>query len=165
MLAAPLPYLGAATVKPKVSKSGPVKISSSTLTIKQGSKTVAKDKTSAKVKAGTYSVKTTVKYKVKSKGTYGKTKTKSATQKLIITSARKNCATSADFAAIKTVDESEDFTGADIAEVEQLVASEGSAVGAMVLGVIDFVDYKVCNSAQLITVMYLDDEAFSKDLE
>lgn len=61
------------TVKPSVKKAGKVKISSKLLTVKQGKKTIAKNKKSVKLKAGTYKVTTTVKYKV---GTVKKTTTK-----------------------------------------------------------------------------------------
>lgn len=57
------------TIKPSVKKSGKVKISSKLLTVKQGSKTLAKNKKSVKLKAGTYKVTTTVKYKVGTKKT------------------------------------------------------------------------------------------------
>lgn len=61
------------TIKPSVKKTGKVKISSKLLTVKQGSKTIAKNKKTVKLKAGTYKVTTTVKYKV---GTVKKTTTK-----------------------------------------------------------------------------------------
>lgn len=73
------------TIKPKVSTSGKVKVSSKTLTVKKGSKTVAKKRKSVKLATGTYKVTTTVKYKTKSGTTWSKTKTKSKTQTLKIT--------------------------------------------------------------------------------
>lgn len=56
-----------ATIKPKYSKAKKVTIKSATLTVKKGKKTVAKNKTSVKLAAGTYKVTTTVKYKYKGK--------------------------------------------------------------------------------------------------
>lgn len=52
-----------ATIKPVVKATGKVKLSSSKITVKKGKKTIAKNVTSAKLKAGSYSVTTTAKYK------------------------------------------------------------------------------------------------------
>lgn len=52
-----------AVVKPVVRSSGNVKVSSKTLTVRQGSKTLARNVGQARLKAGKYSVTTTVKYK------------------------------------------------------------------------------------------------------
>lgn len=57
------PYKKSVTVKPAVTNSGKVRVDKATLTVKKGKKTVAKNKTSAKLKAGTYKVSTTVKYR------------------------------------------------------------------------------------------------------
>lgn len=57
------PYNGKATITPNVKKSGKVVISKKTLTVKRGSTTVAKNKTSAKLKAGTYTVTQKVTYR------------------------------------------------------------------------------------------------------
>lgn len=57
------PYKGKATIKPNVKKTGKVVISKKTLTVKQGSKTIAKNKTSVKLKAGTYKVTQKVTYR------------------------------------------------------------------------------------------------------
>ena len=57
------PVKGTATVKPSVSTAGWVTVISKVITVKQGNKTVVMNKTKAKLKAGTYLVKTTVKYK------------------------------------------------------------------------------------------------------
>ncbi|WP_051259331.1 CAP domain-containing protein [Schaalia suimastitidis] len=77
------------TVKANVKTSGKVKVTKRVITVKQGSKTLAKNKTSAKLKAGTYKVTTTVKYKVKvtkgGKSAWSKTKTKKVTQTLKVT--------------------------------------------------------------------------------
>ena len=77
------------TVKPNVATAGQVKVTSKKLTVKKGSKTVASKKSSVKLKAGTYKVTTTVKYKTyvikKGKRKYAKTKTATLTQTLKIT--------------------------------------------------------------------------------
>lgn len=57
------PYGKKATVKPKLKKSGKVKVLSKTLTVKQRGKSVAKNRKSAKLKPGTYRVTTKVKYR------------------------------------------------------------------------------------------------------
>jgi hypothetical protein len=83
------------TIKPNVTNKGKVKISSKLITVKQGKKTIVNKKKSAKLRAGTYRVTTTVKYEVAtksaetSKWVYGKTKTKSLTQTLKITQGKK----------------------------------------------------------------------------
>lgn len=56
-------YHRSVTVKPKISTRGNVVVVSKTFTIKKGKKTVVKNKTSAKLKAGSYKVKTTARYK------------------------------------------------------------------------------------------------------
>lgn len=58
---------GKATIKPLVTKMKSTKITSQVLTVKQGKKTVAKNKKSVALKAGTYKVTTTVKYTVSGK--------------------------------------------------------------------------------------------------
>lgn len=78
-----------ATVKPNVATSGQVKVTSKKLTAKSGSKTVAKNKSSVALKAGTYRVTTTVKYKTyvlkSGKRKYSATKTTKLVQTLKIT--------------------------------------------------------------------------------
>ncbi len=96
-------YHDVVTVKPRVSKKGPVKIRSKTLTVTQKGKRVAKAKKSVKLKTGTYRVTQVVKYKVKKKGKYGKTKTKKRAQTLKVTKP-KGCATKSDYAKVKTVE-------------------------------------------------------------
>jgi len=71
-----------ATIKPSYAKAKNVKIKSAVLTVTKGKKTVAKNKKSAKVAAGTYKVKTIVKYQLK-----GKTSTVSKTQTLTVKKA------------------------------------------------------------------------------
>ena len=87
-----------ATFKPAAKTTGHIKISAKTLTVKQGKKTVAKNKKSVKLKAGTYKITTTVKYKVgtakksgsKTKIVYkGKVKTKKLTQTIKVTQGKK----------------------------------------------------------------------------
>ncbi|MFJ2617912.1 hypothetical protein [Glutamicibacter sp. NPDC087344] len=75
-----------ATIKPSYSKVKNVKVKSATLTVKKGSKTVAKNKTSAKLATGTYKVTTTVKYQYKGKTS---TKTKTETIKVSKKAAKK----------------------------------------------------------------------------
>jgi len=57
------PYNRTVTIKPQVRKSGKVVIAKKTLTVKKGSKTVVKNKTSVKLKAGTYRVTQKVTYR------------------------------------------------------------------------------------------------------
>ncbi|RAX48636.1 hypothetical protein DQ353_13925 [Arthrobacter sp. AQ5-05] len=65
-----------ATIKPLAKAAKGVKITSKVLTVKQGKKTVAKNKTSVKLKAGTYKVTTKVNYKLgKKKKSISKTQT------------------------------------------------------------------------------------------
>ncbi|MDR3202443.1 MAG: hypothetical protein LBT54_04855 [Bifidobacteriaceae bacterium] len=52
-----------AKVVPQVTLTGKAKVTSKKITVTRNGKTVAKNKASAKLKAGTYKVKTTVKYK------------------------------------------------------------------------------------------------------
>lgn len=71
-----------ATIKPSVKAAKGVKVTKKLLTVKQGKKTVAKNKASVALKAGTYKVTTTVNY------TVGKKKLKVAkTQTLVIKKA------------------------------------------------------------------------------
>lgn len=53
-----------ATIKPLVTKKKSTKVTSQVLTVKQGKKTIAKNKKSVGLKAGKYRVTTTVKYTV-----------------------------------------------------------------------------------------------------
>lgn len=70
------------TVKPSVKLAAGTKASSVRITVKKGSRTVAKNVKSVRLGAGTYKVTTTVKYKVKSSKA---TKTAKKTQTLKIT--------------------------------------------------------------------------------
>ena len=85
------PVNGTATVKPTIAATGWVTVTAKTITVKQGSKTVLKNKKSAKLRAGTYSVATTVKYKTYTEAdgqrVYSKLKTTSKTQKLVVRTA------------------------------------------------------------------------------
>ncbi len=80
-----------ATVKPTVKSSGNVKVTSKTITVRQGKKTIAKNKNSASLKAGKYSVTTTAKYKTWT----NKTTTKNVKKKVLVSghkkSAKMNC--------------------------------------------------------------------------
>ncbi|WP_334123393.1 sunset domain-containing protein [Glutamicibacter sp.] len=71
-----------ATIKPSYSKVKNVQIKSAVLKVTKGKKTVAKNKKSVKLAAGTYKVTTTVKYKYK-----GKTSSVSKTQTLQVKKA------------------------------------------------------------------------------
>lgn len=71
-----------ATIKPLVSAKKGVKVTSKVLTVKQGKKTIVNKKASASLKAGTYKVTTTVKYK-----SGKKTLTTSKSQTLLIKKA------------------------------------------------------------------------------
>jgi hypothetical protein len=82
---------GTATIVPKATVSGAVAVSSRTVTVVQGRKTLVRSKSSARLKAGSYSVTTTVKYRTYTgTGTarkYSATKTATKKQKLGIVSA------------------------------------------------------------------------------
>lgn len=58
------PYRGKATIKPNVSRASGVQLSSSRLTVKQGAKKIATNRTSVALKAGTYRATTTAKYRI-----------------------------------------------------------------------------------------------------
>lgn len=85
------------TVKPLVTAAKGVKVTSKVLTVKQGKKTIVNKKASASLKAGTYSVTTTVKYKVGKKNlTASKSQTlvikkKAAATKSWVAGKGKNC--------------------------------------------------------------------------
>jgi hypothetical protein len=96
-----------ATVRPNVSKVGPVKITKRYFSIYQTStgKSIVKSKKSAKLAAGTYQVKTTVKYKIKKRsGGYTATKKKTRWQRLVVTTSTGTCATPADAARLRPGD-------------------------------------------------------------
>lgn len=57
------PYKGKTTIKPNVRKAGAVEISKKTLTVKKGSRTVARDASSVRLAAGTYKVTQKVTYR------------------------------------------------------------------------------------------------------
>ncbi len=71
-----------ATIKPLAKAAKGVKITSKVLSVKQGKKTVAKNKASVKLKAGTYKVTTKVNYKIGKK-----TRAISKTQTLVVKKA------------------------------------------------------------------------------
>ncbi|MGQ2910358.1 hypothetical protein [Aeromicrobium sp.] len=109
-----------ATIKPRYSTSGKVKVTYARLTVRQGKKVVARDKASVALKIAAdpkvYSVTTVVKYKVKKKGKYGKTITKSKRQDLFAFA----CATDA---ALKKI------VLSDVPGTGQTSASVGKALG------------------------------------
>ncbi len=82
------PYKKSVKVSPNVTIKGQVKVDSKRLTVKKGSSTVAENKSSVYLNAGTYKVTTTVKYRYysvkKGKRFYGKNRTKTLTQTLTI---------------------------------------------------------------------------------
>lgn len=81
-----------ATVRPKVSSTGKTSVKSKVITVKKGKKTLVYKKKSAKLRAGTYKVTTTVKYRTKTGKKWSKTKVKSKTQTLKITTKKKTTA-------------------------------------------------------------------------
>jgi hypothetical protein len=74
-----------ATVKPVVKSTGQVKVTSSKITVKQGKKTLAKNVSSAQLKAGKYSVTTTAKYKTWA----NKTSTKDVKKRTLVSNGSK----------------------------------------------------------------------------
>lgn len=101
-------YTGTATVKPRVTASGPVSVRSKKLSVtKQGTK-VATSKSSVTLKRGTYKVTTVVTYKVKKKGRLGATKTTKKTQTLKVVRP-KGCALKSDYDAVATVEMYENY--------------------------------------------------------
>ncbi|MFD6179261.1 MULTISPECIES: sunset domain-containing protein [unclassified Isoptericola] len=93
------PYKRSVTVRPNVTAKGHVSVKSKTLTVKKAGKTVAKNKKSVALKAGTYTVTTKVTYKTyrltasKAK-VWSATKVKSKTQKLVVKQGKKPSQTS-----------------------------------------------------------------------
>jgi len=81
-------YQKSVKVSPNVTTKGKVKVDSKRLTVKKGKTTVAENTSSVYLKAGTYKVTTTVKYRYYSvktgKRSYGRTRTKTLTQSLTI---------------------------------------------------------------------------------
>lgn len=70
------PWGGKVTVKPSIKTSGQVEVAKKTLTVKKGKKSVVKDKTSAKLAAGTYKVTQKVTYRTYTIKTETRTVTK-----------------------------------------------------------------------------------------
>lgn len=58
------PYGGKATIRPSVSATKGVSVTSKTVTVKQGTRTIVSNRTSASLRAGTYKVTTTAKYRI-----------------------------------------------------------------------------------------------------
>lgn len=126
------PYGGKAEVKPKIKKSGSVKVKSATFTVTQGKKTVAKNKKSAKLSPGTYKVKTTATFQTKSKGKWSKTKTKTKTQNLTVKEGKKTCATKSDFDKVVLADEN--TIGDSVAQAAKKLSSNGKVDFRVTLG-------------------------------
>lgn len=76
-----------ATIKPVLVKKGTTKIVSAKLSVTKGKKTVAKNKSSVSLGAGSYRVKTTVKYKLKHGKKWTGTWSQSSTQSLSVETA------------------------------------------------------------------------------
>lgn len=76
------------TIKPALVKKGTTQVKSALLTVTAGKKTIAKNKTSATLGAGTYKVKTKIAYRVKSGKKWSATKTGIRTQNLVIKSVK-----------------------------------------------------------------------------
>lgn len=58
------PYGGKATIRPSVAATTGVSVTSKTVTVKQGTRTITSNRTSASLRAGTYRVTTTAKYRI-----------------------------------------------------------------------------------------------------
>ncbi len=95
------------TIRPKVSTAGPVKITKKYFSVYRtttGKRTVHKRK-SATLAAGTYTIKTTVKYKIKKRsGMYTRACTTTRWQNLTIATTTATCATPADAHTIRPGD-------------------------------------------------------------
>ena len=85
------PYHGKTTIKPRVTASGKVSLKSKRLTVKHGKKTVAKNKTSVKLAAGTYKVTTKATYKTYKVSTTTKTVTKKKVGVAMFTDVTVSC--------------------------------------------------------------------------
>ncbi|MFE5341186.1 hypothetical protein ACFQ80_13220 [Isoptericola sp. NPDC056578] len=93
------PYAKKATVKPIVVAQGKVSVKSKTLTVKKSGKTIAKNKKSVRLKAGTYKVTTRVTYRtyrLTSAHTkvWSATKATTRTQTLVVKQGKKPSQTS-----------------------------------------------------------------------
>jgi len=114
---------GVAVVKPNVKKAKKVKIVRKALTVQQGAKVIRRNKTSVKLKVGTYRLTTKVTYKVK-----GKKRTAVAKQRLVVKQGR--CAVRADYAKITV---SRTLAAGDVrAVVDARARSRGIDVGSYV---------------------------------
>ena len=76
-----------AVIKPTYTKRSNVKVSSARLTVRRGSIYITKNATSAALPAGGYSVTVTVKYRVRSGGTYGSLRSAVKSQSLTVKTA------------------------------------------------------------------------------
>ncbi len=75
-----------ATVKPRVVARGKVKVRSVRMSVRRSSSWVARNRKSVRLPAGTYRVATTVKYRARSAGGWGRVRTASRTQTLQVRS-------------------------------------------------------------------------------
>lgn len=183
---------GTAVVKPVVKKAKKVKIIKKTLTVRQGSKVLRKNRTAVKLKPGTYRVTTKVVYKHR-----GKKRTKVATQRLQVKQGR--CATKADYRSIKVKPTSRagDATKAVARKLHQSGQLMSNLTGPITLGelrdlneefgglddettaafdalialfgedaVVDMGLYGICqNTKKEIAVMYIDGHAVDKSVD
>ena len=95
------------TIRPNVSKVGPVKVTKKYFSVYRTStgKRIVHKKGSATVGAGTYKIKTTVKYKIKKRsGKYTTTRTSTRWQKLTVATTTATCATPADAQTVRPRD-------------------------------------------------------------
>lgn len=157
-------YGARTTILPNVAKSRSVKITSKTLSVKKGSKSYARAAKSVKIPSGTYTVKTTVRYKVKSHGKYGKTKTKSRTQTLKVFQRAKNCATYADFQSVEYDFDDPQMYGDSMDDVATELFNYGVRSTFSDYGdqIIEFRDYPVCGGNGSISVGFENGFAYAK---
>ena len=109
-----------AVIKPRVTKRGPVKVSSSRLTVVRDGRAVARSKASVTLRQGTYRVTTVVKYRVKKSGRYGSVKSKKRTQTVKVTKPAR-CATKSDYAAVDSVEMYEAYETDNVDDVVDAV--------------------------------------------
>ncbi len=118
---------GKATITPKFSKAKRVTIKKKVLTVKQGGKVIAKNRTKVTLRAGTYRVAVKVTYKYK-----GKTRT--AAKSLTVKAKQGKCATNADVASVKLADlEAATINGDSLATVQKKLHSTGVVTERMTL--------------------------------
>ncbi|MEH3033381.1 MAG: hypothetical protein PGN07_04910 [Aeromicrobium erythreum] len=189
-----LAYQGSTVVKPKVSASRSTKVTSSRLTVRKAGRTVARNVRSVRLKAATYAVTTTVKYKVRSKGRWSGTRTKTRTQRLVVRQAAQNCAWPSNVAAVVSYEDlpavdradtldatSRKLFSAGTAQVEVTLGAMYEAAGALgdtatqkvVAEImshydrsthIQFRDYRMCGSTKTAEIVFVGGEAWFKEI-